>query len=201
MSTAIFTNFTNEIYTDKLLSTELYLGPYGSDRAFLVARVFVAIQGSVAKLRELYGNLQGVPPLTRATNCSPVAEAHGRSTRVHVVDGVGVRSNTINDLLRRLELHTLSITLLATTAYHNGWDYDRLTKEWGTRSAQVLRMDYDKSLAATIELSLAPPTFRKLGPNGRNLLGVVEFFPQDVDEKYISKEWLHHHACATPGLS
>ena len=65
----------------------------------------MAIQESVAKLRELYGNLQGVPPLDRATNCSPVAEAHG----------VGVRSNITNDLLRRLDLHTLSIILLATT--------------------------------------------------------------------------------------
>ena len=98
------------------------------------------------------------------------------------------RSDTVNNLLRRLDFHALSITLLATTASHNAWDYDRLTKEWDTHRAQVLRTDYNESLAATIELSLASPTFRKLGPDARGLLGVVAFFPQGVDENNL--DWL-----------
>ena len=36
------------------------------------------------------------------------------------------RSDIIDNLLRRLDFHVLSITLLATTASHNMWDYDRL---------------------------------------------------------------------------
>src|SRR3984885_3600447 len=40
------------------------------------------------------------------------------------------RSPVINGLLQRLDFHALSITLLATTASHNAWDYDRLEKEW-----------------------------------------------------------------------
>ena len=36
----------------------------------------------------------------------------------------GGRSGIIDDLLRRLDFHALSITLLATTASHNRWDYD-----------------------------------------------------------------------------
>ena len=102
--------------------------------------------------------------------------------------GDGEGSEIVNDLLRRLDFHALSITLLATTASHNTWDYDRLAKEWDTRRAQVLRTDYNQSLAATIELSLASPTFRKLGPDARGLLGVVAFFPQGVDENNL--DWL-----------
>jgi tetratricopeptide (TPR) repeat protein len=84
--------------------------------------------------------------------------------------------------------HALSITLLATTASHNAWDYDRLTTEWNTQRARVLQTDYNKSLAATIELSLDSPTFRSLGLNARDLLGVVAFFPQGINEKNL--DWL-----------
>ena len=102
--------------------------------------------------------------------------------------GDGERSNVVSDLLQHLDFHALSITLLATTASYNTWDYDRLAKEWNTHRARVLRTDYNESLAATIELSLASPTFRKLGPDARDLLGVVAFFPQGVDEKNL--DWL-----------
>ena len=98
------------------------------------------------------------------------------------------QSRTIDDLLRRLDFHALSITLLATAGSHNGWDHDRLAKEWGIQQAQILRTDFNESLAATIELSLGSPTFHSLGPNARDLLGVVAFFPQGIDEKNL--EWL-----------
>jgi len=100
----------------------------------------------------------------------------------------GDRSDIISNLLRRLDFHALSITLLATTASHNMWGYDRLAREWDTHRTQVLRTDYDESLAATIELSLASPTFCKLGPDARDLLGVVAFFPQGINEDNF--DWL-----------
>ena len=40
--------------------------------------------------------------------------------------GDGGRSGIIEDLVQRLDFHPLSITLLATTASHNMWDYNRL---------------------------------------------------------------------------
>ena len=98
------------------------------------------------------------------------------------------RSSTINDLLERLDFHALSIKLLATTASHNGWDHDRLAEEWDAQRVQALQTDYNESLAQTIELSLASPTFLSLGPDARNLLGVVAFFPQGVYEKNL--DWL-----------
>jgi len=100
----------------------------------------------------------------------------------------GGRSDTVNDLLRRLDFHALSITLLATTAFHNMWDYNRLSREWETHRVQVLRTNYNESLIATIELSLASPTFRELGPDARDLLSVVAFFPQGINENNL--DWL-----------
>ena len=127
----------------------------------------------------------------------------------------GGQSDIVSNLVKRLDFHALSITLLATTARHNAWDYDRLANEWDTHRVGVLRTDHNKSLAATIELSLASPTFRQLilpskshqflasstfrklipspllrkaPPSARELLEVVAFFPQGIDEKNL--DWL-----------
>ncbi|KAF9783184.1 hypothetical protein BJ322DRAFT_1110070 [Thelephora terrestris] len=145
----------------------------------------------------------------------------------------GGRSDIIGDLVRQLDFHALSITLLATTAAENVWDYDRLAKEWDARRVQVLQTHHNESLAATIELSLNSPTFRQLvppsephqpvprskfhrlaaspafskfipspilrkldpspipreiSPSARELLEVVAFFPQGIDEKNLN--WL-----------
>ena len=98
------------------------------------------------------------------------------------------KSRIINDLLQRLGFHALSIKLLATTASRNAWDHNRLAKEWDVQRARVLQTVYNESLAATIELSLSSPTFLSLDPNARDLLGVVAFFPQGIDEKNL--DWL-----------
>ena len=125
------------------------------------------------------------------------------------------RSDVVKDLVRQLDFHALSITLLATTASHNIWDYDRLVGEWDTRRTQVLRTDHCGSLAATIELSLTSPTFHDLVPptpfqklatssasrkllpswvfcklflSARDLLEVVAFFPRGIDERNL--DWL-----------
>jgi len=52
----------------------------------------------------------------------------------------------------------------------------------------MLYIQYDKSLATTIKLSLASPVLQELGPNAHDLLGVTASFPQGIDEKNLN--WL-----------
>ena len=100
----------------------------------------------------------------------------------------GERSNVISDISKQLDFHPLSITLLATVAHHNRWDIDRLASEWSEHRTDILRTDHKRGLAATIGLSLSSSMFQELGPNAHDLLGVVAFFPQGVDENNI--DWL-----------
>ena len=128
-----------------------------------------------------------VPPHCKRLNI-PTLSMESACDIFYAIYDDGGRSDVIKNLVGQLDFHALSITLLATTASHNMWDYDRLTEEWNEQRARVLRMDHNRSLAATIELSLTSPTFCKLGPSARDLLGVVAFFPQGIDRNNL--QWL-----------
>ncbi|KAF9785155.1 hypothetical protein BJ322DRAFT_1108619 [Thelephora terrestris] len=166
-------------------NAESILDPQGTDAQEIYSMVkelsnttniFLCITSRISTIPQPCKRLE-IPTLTIEAACDVFYSIYGD----------GERSGVVVDLLRRLDFHALSITLLATTASDNKWDCSRLAEEWNERHVQVLRTDHNESLAATIELSLASPTFCKLGPNARDLLGVVAFFPQGIDEKNFER--------------
>ena len=97
------------------------------------------------------------------------------------------RSDLIKNILKRFGFHPPSITLLAAVAHHNKWDTDQPAREWDEHRTDTLQTHHNKGLAATIGLSFSSLMFQELGPDARDLLGVVAFFPQGVDENNIDR--------------
>ncbi|KAG1813584.1 uncharacterized protein BJ212DRAFT_1588601 [Suillus subaureus] len=94
----------------------------------------------------------------------------------------------ITNLLQDLELHPLSINLLANAAQQNGWSPVMLLERWKDRHSAVLDHGEGKlqSLSYTMQLSLNSPSIQKLGEEVRHTLAVIAFLPQDGFVKMLA---------------
>ena len=128
-----------------------------------------------------------VPPDCKRLDVPTLSLDAARSTFYRIYD-YDEPSGHVDDILEQLDFHPLSVTLMATVARQNKWGNSRLVEEWTRHQTGILQTEHNKNLAATIELSLASPMFRQLGPDAQGLLGVVAFFPQGIHERNLN--WL-----------
>ena len=131
--------------------------------------------------------LSAVPPDCETFDVPTLSIAAARDTFYRIYKNTE-RTGLVDDILNQLDSHPLSITLLATVGHQNRWGMDRLGREWDRQRTRMLQTIHNKSLAATLELSLASPLFQELGSEARALLEAIAFFPQGVDENNL--EWL-----------
>ena len=130
--------------------------------------------------------ITAVPPDCQCLRVPTLSIDAARDTLLRIYN-CNEQPDLIDKILQDLDFHPLSVTLLATVARENDWNNDRLGREWEKRQTGVLRTEHN-SLAAAVELSLASPSFKKLGPDARELLGVIAFYPQGVNENNV--DWL-----------
>ena len=137
----------------------------------------------------LTSRISAIPPHCRRITIPTLSQNNARSIFDSIYrDGGQADSDIIDNLLKRLDCHTLSVTLLAMIAAQNQWNDSRLAREWYERRTGVLQTGHNESFATTVELSLVSPTFVNLGPDARCVLEVIAFFPLGVDERKL--EWV-----------
>ena len=128
-----------------------------------------------------------VPPDCQRLDVPTLPINAARTTFYRIYRNNG-QSDSTDKILQQLDFHPLSVTLLATVARQNNWDTNTLAAEWEKGQTGALQKEHNESLAATIELLLASPIFKNLGPDARDLLGVIAFFPQGISKNNL--DWL-----------
>ncbi|KAF5368697.1 hypothetical protein D9615_010312 [Tricholomella constricta] len=99
-----------------------------------------------------------------------------------------IEPSILSQLLSALDFHPLSINLLAQAAVQNEWSLEELVLAWDRQKALLLENGDGKfhSIATTIEMSLNSPSLQKLGGVIRDLLQLIAFLPQGLNEARLT---------------
>ena len=91
----------------------------------------------------------------------------------------------MNGLIVKLDLHPLSIDLLARSVRENDWDEQMLLKALDDGETGVLKKSYYQGLKDAVELSFRSPTIQGLRTTARDTLEGIAAYPHGVEERRL----------------
>ena len=95
------------------------------------------------------------------------------------------RSPVVNGLIVKLDLHPLSIDLLARSVRENDWDEPMLLKALDDGETGVLKKSYHQGLKDAVELSFCSPTIQGLRTTAQDTLEGIAAYPHGVEERRL----------------
>ena len=169
-------------------NAESILDPYGTNGREIY-EVVEELSGFSNICLCLTSRISSTPPTCKRIDIPTLSMKTARDVfRTHYSNFDSEVLDVVDNVLEQLDFHPLSIVLLATVARQTMWGVNRLIKEWESQRTGVLRTSRNESLAASIDLSLTSPMFRELEPHAREVLQIIAFFPQGIDEHNLN--WL-----------